>query len=113
MHLLSDSRKGTLEPIEHEDLPDAVDAEGDEGEDAPDGVGGDEDVAGPQDGQQRRRGDLADGVGHDEGRRHVVVVLALEPQVLAHAADVGRAVARPVDPEQEPDQREVDQQRRV
>lgn len=112
-NLLANGRKGTFKPIEHKDLPDMIDSKCDEGEDGPERVCRHEDVSGTRDGQEGGRWHLKHRVCDGVDGVHDIEVFALETHRLLHPTDVGGAVTGPVDAEEEPYQREIDENRGV
>lgn len=90
-----------------------VHPEGNKSQDAPNRVSENKHISWPYNGQSGSRGHLHDRVADEINRRHVVEVLALETDILLHAADIGSAVASAVDAEEKPDEGEVDQDRAV
>lgn len=111
--ILADGGQSALESNQDKDMPHALDTEGDQGEDTPEGICRDKEILGLDDRQKGSRGDLEDGIGDDEDGVDVVEIPALEIQCFSHAADVRRVVTGPVHAEQEPHHREIHQYRPV
>ena len=113
LHSLADGGQSAFEAIQNKDLPDAIDTESDQREDAPQGICCNKDVSGTHNRQDGRGGHLEDRICDGKDGVHIVEVLSLEVERLLHAADVCCAITRAVDAKQKPYQGEVYQQRRV